>query len=93
MTGCQSVSQNLAAYVAIDSFCVRPVGLYGNDVEAVVLDEVTSDLGAGSIEFWGTVGSIVDEENLAIVEFIELRAKCYVCDRWKRVSLWAEAFL
>lgn len=50
-------------HVAIDGLGVGPVGLDGDDVEAVVGDEVFCQLGAGGVEFRGAVGGVADEDD------------------------------
>lgn len=44
----------------VDGFGVGPVGFYGDDVEAVVLDKVLCEFGAGLVEFRGAVGGVAD---------------------------------
>ena len=50
---------------------IRPVGLYGHDVEAVLLDQPLGDGGAGSIEIAGAMTGFTDHHDSRIGIAIE----------------------
>lgn len=65
-----------APNISIYMFGVRPVGFDSHDVEAVVLDHVLCDLGAGRVEFGGAVGGVADEQDLALAKAIKVPRYC-----------------
>lgn len=68
-------------HMAVNRGRIGPVGLDRHDRKAVTFDQVTSNGGAGTIEFGSTVRSLTEQNDARASEAIEGRAKGGVVQR------------
>lgn len=79
-----------ATHIAVDSFGIWIVGFHGDDVEAMVLDQILGYFSPRSVEFRGPMGSIAKEDYFVVGDFVDEVCEGRVGEGRKRLDILAE---
>ena len=70
----------LVPHITIDRRCIRPVGLDGNDREAVFLDQAPRDRGARTVKFRGAMARLAEQHDARMREPVEQAAERWIVE-------------
>src|SRR5262249_41911154 len=82
----RSRSRRQMAHVAVDGERVGPIGLDGDEAEAVPLDQPAGDGGASAVEFRRAVARLAEQHQPAVGIAVELGGEFRIVETWQRLG-------